>query len=127
MSKIFKQHLEAISEPSKDQSLNEKLLHAKSFEFLPDTLFINMEETHFKYLINESEVIGIKDYTKWNWNAIGELLKGSLLNPKRFDELVRTTKFVSRVLHFLKPSSAQFSELPNDEVFCVHHFFVSNH
>ena len=56
----------------------------------------------------------MKDYTKWNWTAISELMKGSLLNPKRFDELVRNTRFAARMIQFLKPSSKQFSDLPND-------------
>jgi rapamycin-insensitive companion of mTOR len=66
----------------------------------------------------------MKDYTKWNWGAISELMKGSLLNPKRFDELVRNTKFASRMIHFLKPSSKQFCELPVDEVLERYFFLI---
>ncbi len=74
-----------------------------------------MEESRFKLLLVESEVLGPKDYTKWNWDAIEELNKSSFLNPQRFDELVRATKYASRLIHFLKPSSKQFSELKQDQ------------
>lgn len=53
----------------------------------------------------------MKDYTKWNWDTILELLQGPLLNPKRLDEVLKSTKFVKRLLSFFRPSKRFFSTI----------------
>ena len=81
-----------------------------------DPLGLNQDDVRFRQAVMDSEVLGLKDYTKWNWEAISDLMKGSLLNPKRYDELVRNTKFAHRLVFFLRPSSKQFSETPQDSL-----------
>ncbi len=74
---------------------------------------ILLDEITFRKLLLDSEVM-VKDHGKWNWDAINELTK-ALLNPKHFDELVRTTKFVQKIITFLRPSSKYFSEISIDD------------
>ncbi|KAJ3312935.1 hypothetical protein HDV04_002592 [Boothiomyces sp. JEL0838] len=117
LATIFKLHLEELSKNSSSLSRHLSTYCSNSenenqAELIRMRLSITMDDAQFKSLLSDSEVLGVKDYTKWNWDAISSLVKGPLLNPKRFDELVRTTKFASRLLHFLKPSSRQFVDTP---------------
>jgi len=59
---------------------------------------------HIKVLID-------KDFTKWNWNIIQDLIKGPLMNHKRLEETLKTTKFVNCILSFYRPLSHQFSDI----------------
>ena len=74
-------------------------------------LGIQIDDAHFKALINDSQVLLYKDYTKWNWDNISELLQGPLLNPRRLEEIVRSTKFIKRLLAFFRPNTKRFSEI----------------
>ncbi|KAJ3323507.1 hypothetical protein HDV06_001784 [Boothiomyces sp. JEL0866] len=117
LATIFKLHLEEISRNSSSLARHLSTYCSNSenenqAELIRMRLSITMDDVQFKSLLNDSEVLGVKDYTKWNWDAISSLVKGPLLNPKRFDELVRTTKFASRMIQFLKPSSRQFVDTP---------------
>ncbi|KAJ3274333.1 hypothetical protein HDV01_003177 [Terramyces sp. JEL0728] len=117
LATIFKLHLEEISRNSNSVARHLSTYCSNSenenqAELIRMRLSITMDDAQFKSLLNDSEVLGVKDFTKWNWDAISSLVKGPLLNPKRFDELVRTTKFASRLIQFLKPSSRQFVDTP---------------
>lgn len=78
----------------------------------------HVDDTTFRNLVASSEVIGIKDFSKWNWDFIYDIVRGPILNSKRFDELVRN-KFLARFIHYLRPSSRQFSDFPINEVLIV--------
>lgn len=65
----------------------------------------------FNILIIFSQVIITKDYTRWHWDAISELLSGALLNPSHLAKALNT-KFVKRILSFLRPSNKLFSVMP---------------
>ncbi|KAI7866417.1 Rapamycin-insensitive companion of mTOR, N-term-domain-containing protein [Spinellus fusiger] len=70
-----------------------------------------IDDTHFRQLLMDSQVLNTKDYTKWNWESIIELLQGPLLNPRRLDEAMRGKTFIRRLLTFYRPSKHQFSDL----------------
>ncbi|KAJ3219964.1 hypothetical protein HK099_004488 [Clydaea vesicula] len=53
----------------------------------------------------------IKEYSKWNWDGIIELIEGPLQNPKRLDEAIKNSKLLRRLLHFYRPSNHQFSDI----------------
>ncbi|EPZ37073.1 hypothetical protein O9G_005039 [Rozella allomycis CSF55] len=78
----------------------------------------------FRALINDSQVFLLfeciqvlvsKDYREWDWNVIVELLQGYLQNSKRVKEVIQNTKFIKRLLSFLRPSNKQFSKLSSGE------------
>jgi len=71
----------------------------------------NIDEMHLRNLITDSQVLTDKDFTKWNWNIIQDLIKGPLMNHKRLEETIKTTKFIKRILSFYRPLSHQFSEI----------------
>ncbi|ORZ19033.1 Rapamycin-insensitive companion of mTOR, N-term-domain-containing protein [Absidia repens] len=70
-----------------------------------------IDDPHFRQLLLDSQVLNTKDYTKWSWDTIVELLQGPLLNPKRLDEAMRGKKFIKRLLAFYRPFKHQFSDI----------------
>ncbi|KAI8823473.1 Rapamycin-insensitive companion of mTOR, N-term-domain-containing protein [Fimicolochytrium jonesii] len=73
---------------------------------------MQMDEAHFKILIADLEkVLSLKEHTKWNWETILELIQGPLRNPKRFDEAVKNSKVVKRLMSFYRPLNRQFSDI----------------
>ncbi|TPX50488.1 hypothetical protein SeLEV6574_g00869 [Synchytrium endobioticum] len=81
---------------------------------------MQIDDTHFKNLMADTQISvndqGLtKDYTKWNWDAVQELLQGPLLNPKRLDEAIKNTKFLKRLLAFYQPQSLQFSDIQKNK------------
>ncbi|RCI05307.1 hypothetical protein CU098_010819 [Rhizopus stolonifer] len=70
-----------------------------------------IDDTHFRQLLMDTQVLNTKDYTKWNWDSVIELLQGPLLNPRRLDEAMRGKKFIKRLLAFYRPSKHQFSDM----------------
>lgn len=70
-----------------------------------------IDDTHFRQLLLDSQVLNTKDYTKWNWDSVTELLQGPLLNPRRLEEAMRGRKFIKRLLAFYRPFKHQFSDM----------------
>jgi hypothetical protein len=70
-----------------------------------------IDDVHFRQLLLDTQVLNTKDYTKWNWESIIELLQGPLLNPRRLDEAMRGKKFIKRLLAFYRPFKHQFSDI----------------
>ncbi|CAO3594443.1 unnamed protein product [Absidia cylindrospora] len=70
-----------------------------------------IDDPHFRQLLLDSQVLNTKDFTKWSWDTIVELLQGPLLNPKRLDEAMRGKKFIKRLLAFYRPFKHQFSDI----------------
>jgi rapamycin-insensitive companion of mTOR len=70
-----------------------------------------IDDTHFRQLLMDTQVLNTKDYTKWNWDSVTELLQGPLLNPRRLEEAMRGKKFIKRLLAFYRPFKHQFSDM----------------
>lgn len=70
-----------------------------------------IDDTHFRQLLMDTQVLNTKDYTKWNWDSVTELLQGPLLNPRRLEEAMRGRKFIKRLLAFYRPFKHQFSDM----------------
>lgn len=70
-----------------------------------------IDESTFRSLLNESQVLLQKEHEEWDWEIIGELLDGPLLNPKRMDDLLKNTKFFKRLLAFYRPRRFRFSDI----------------
>lgn len=74
------------------------------------------------YLISPQVTI-TKDYTKWNFETLQEIIDGPLLNPKRMEEAIRGSRFMRRLVSFFHPFSRQFSDIKRTRV-CLHSFSV---
>jgi hypothetical protein len=59
-------------------------------------------------LMNESNVVGNREYSSWDWDKCLYLLEGPLANPNYLHSVMRNTRFVKRLLSFLKPSRQAF-------------------
>ncbi|KAL5037102.1 hypothetical protein BDV3_006204 [Batrachochytrium dendrobatidis] len=86
----------------------------RKFDSIKAHVGLQIDEIQLRIMLNDSEVIGVKDSSKWNWDIIEEIVSGPLLNSKRFDDLIRNTKFVGRLLSFYRPSTRQFCDLPKN-------------
>lgn len=73
----------------------------------------NMDEAQFRSLLLESQVLNTVNYTKWRWDLIQPMIEGPLTNPRRLDEAMKATKFVHRLLGFLRPFKYRFSDAKN--------------
>ena len=69
-----------------------------------------LDENTIRTRITETGILNTKDYTKWNWEALIELLEGPLTNPAK-TEIALKTKLFKRMLSFLRPENKQFSTL----------------
>ncbi|CCO31383.1 Protein ste16 [Rhizoctonia solani AG-1 IB] len=54
-----------------------------------------------------------KEAIKWNLDSLTELIEGPLLNPKRFEEAMKVSRFGRKLMSFFYPSSKAFSEMKN--------------
>jgi hypothetical protein len=52
-----------------------------------------------------------KNWEKWDWDAIVELLEGNLITQTRLQALYKT-RFVKRLLKFFLPDQRKFTDLP---------------
>jgi len=72
--------------------------------------------------MKDSLIFVEKNFEKWNWDIISELLDGPLLNGKRFEEAINA-KFLKRLMNFFLPYSKQFSEAKKVKAFPFFIFF----
>lgn len=72
-----------------------------------------MDEAQFRGLLMECQVLNTVNYTKWRWDLIQPMIEGPLTNSRRLDEAMRATKFVHRLLGFLRPFKYRFSDAKN--------------
>jgi hypothetical protein len=101
--KLFKSHTEKLDTSSSTQHNLKQALKVR--------LTLAIDDQQLRNMLSDSEVLGMKDFTRWNWHVITELVDLAIMSPTRFDELNRVHKFIPRLLLFLKPSSKQFSEM----------------
>jgi len=71
-----------------------------------------MDETLFRSKMIDTQVLNTVNYTKWDWAVILELIEGPMINPKRLQEAMISSKFVHRLLSFLRPFKYRFSDAP---------------
>lgn len=75
------------------------------------TMGRKVDDFKFRKMVYDSKVLQTKDFSKWNWNLILELVEGPLHNVKQLDELARSTKFIRRLLVFYRPLRMRFSAI----------------
>lgn len=59
-----------------------------------------------------------REAIKWNLDSLTELIEGPLLNPKRFEEAMKVSRFGRKLMSFFHPNSKVFSEMKNTKV-CI--------
>ncbi|ODV58817.1 TORC2 complex subunit TSC11 ASCRUDRAFT_24924, partial [Ascoidea rubescens DSM 1968] len=72
---------------------------------------INIDDFQFRKMINDTKVLTTKDTSEWKWDIIIDLANGPLKNPKRFEETLKTTKFIKRLMSFYRPFKKKFSSM----------------
>ncbi|KAK4619815.1 Target of rapamycin complex 2 subunit ste20 [Fulvia fulva] len=72
-----------------------------------------IDEVQFRARVLETGVLNTVNYLKWDWTIIQELIDGPLTNPKLLHEAVEKSKFVHRLLKFLRPFQFRFSDASN--------------
>ncbi|KAF2761382.1 cytosolic regulator pianissimo [Pseudovirgaria hyperparasitica] len=102
---------------------NQTSLHAKTgthseqeqkkSEMVPPQIAPQVDEGQFRTQMLDTQVLNTVNYAKWNWPLIQIIIDGALLNPKRLDEALRSTKFVHRLLGFYRPFKYRFSDIKN--------------
>jgi len=65
-------------------------------------------------------VISQKEYRKWNWQIINEILEGNLLTPARLEDTMKKTKFIKRLVNFFMPSKQLFINMEWVRAFINH-------
>lgn len=69
---------------------------------LKHSMDAQMDDATFKDMLhNRSRILMDKNFTKWNWDVISEMLEGPLTNPQRLSEAMRT-KFFKRLSGFFR-------------------------
>mmetsp|Transcript_15192 Transcript_15192/g.45499 ORF Transcript_15192/g.45499 Transcript_15192/m.45499 type:complete len:1087 (+) Transcript_15192:76-3336(+) len=74
-----------------------------------------MDEGTLKAKLVETNVLATKDHTRWNWELISDLVEGPLTNPQLLTLTLKSTKFLKRILSFLRPSRKEFSGMSRDK------------
>ncbi|MCJ1350863.1 MAG: hypothetical protein MMC33_000844 [Icmadophila ericetorum] len=74
---------------------------------------IDMDELQLRNLINESQVNATLTYVKWKWDIILEIIEGPMLNPKRLEDTLKSTKFLKRLEGFYRPFKYRFANAKN--------------
>lgn len=72
-----------------------------------------MDAKLFQQAVLDTGVPHHKNYTKWNWNMINNLVDGPLTNQKYLEETLRSSKFVTRLVRFYQPFKWRFSVIRN--------------
>ncbi|OQS07508.1 hypothetical protein THRCLA_00484 [Thraustotheca clavata] len=93
--------------------------NATSREVLVHSLKVQMDNqmddhTFREMLLTKCRVLNGKDWYKWNWDVIAELLEGPLTNPTRLSEAMKT-KFFKRLSGFFRCDNSDkgyFAGLP---------------
>ena len=73
---------------------------------------MQMDDKTFQTAIIDTQVMLTRDYTKWNYDVLLDLIEGPLLNPKRLEEAIKVSKFIKRLMTFFHPESRRFSDIP---------------
>lgn len=79
-------------------------------------LGMQMDDRSFQTILLETQVPVTKDHTKWNYDALQDLIEGPLLNPKRMEEAIKVIKIVKKLMQFYYPFNHKFSDLAKTKV-----------
>lgn len=72
---------------------------------------LTLDETTFRQLLVETQVLSSTNPVKWRWEIILRIIEGPLLNGKRLDEAIKASKFIKRIMSFYRPFKYKFAEI----------------
>ncbi|KAJ1548947.1 hypothetical protein HK405_012484, partial [Cladochytrium tenue] len=80
-----------------------------------------MEDGHFRFISLELEKsTATKEFSKWNWDYVAELVQAIGLNSKRLDETLKGTRILRRLMTFFKPFSKQYSDIRSGKALSIY-------
>ena len=88
-------------------------MHTKKAEQLQIKLNYQMDDAHFRQKISDTGVLLTKNFTKWRWEAVEDIIRGPFLNPKRLEEAMKSSKFLKRIIGFYLPFKNRFADIRN--------------
>ncbi len=77
---------------------------------------LTLDETTFRQMLVETQVLSSTNPSKWKWDIILRIIEGPLLNGKRLDEAIKASKFVKRLMSFYRPFKYRFAECRNTRI-----------
>jgi len=80
---------------------------------------MQMDDRTFQTALVDTQVMMSRDFTKWNYDTLLDLVEGPLLNPKRLEEAIKVSKFVKRLMSFFHPFSQlshRFSDIKRQKL-----------
>ncbi|KFY58839.1 hypothetical protein V496_05935 [Pseudogymnoascus sp. VKM F-4515 (FW-2607)] len=73
----------------------------------------NFDETSFRQVLVDTQVLNSTNYIKWKWDLILKVIEGPLVNGKRLDEAIKASKFIKRIVSFYRPFKYRFAAVRN--------------
>ncbi|EMD39883.1 hypothetical protein CERSUDRAFT_112137 [Gelatoporia subvermispora B] len=74
-------------------------------------LAMQMDDKTFQTCLLDTQVMLTKDSTKWNFDALQELVEGPLQNSKRMEEAIKVSRYMRKLMSFFHPFNHRFSDL----------------
>ncbi|KXN88287.1 Protein ste16 [Leucoagaricus sp. SymC.cos] len=71
---------------------------------------MQMDDRTFQATVIETQVMQTKDFTKWNYEALQDVVDGLMYNQKRLEEVIKA-RFIRRLMAFYLPFSHRFSDI----------------
>ncbi|KAG9090609.1 hypothetical protein FRC06_000953, partial [Ceratobasidium sp. 370] len=79
---------------------------------------MEIDDKSFQTMLMDTQVMLHREAIKWNLDILTDLIEGPLLNPKRFEEAMKVSRFGRKLMSFFHPSSKVFSEMKNTKARC---------
>ncbi len=98
----------SIIEPRKPKTEEYAATASKN---LQAKLNYEIDDTHFKQSLGKTLVLTTKSSKEWDWKELTEFVQGPLRNPKRLEEVIKSTKFMKRLMSFYRPFKYRFSAI----------------
>ncbi|CZR60039.1 related to sexual differentiation and meiosis protein ste20 [Phialocephala subalpina] len=77
---------------------------------------LSLDETTFRQMLVETQVLTSSNSLKWKWDIILKVIEGPLLNGKRLDEAIKASKFIKRIMSFYRPFKYKFAEVRSTRI-----------
>jgi len=82
-------------------------------------LGMQVDDTHFRQMVLDTQVLMTNNYTKWHWDKLYELFQGPLMNQKRLDESIKGIRLLPKLFSFYRPYKEKFSKIKNTKVYLL--------
>jgi hypothetical protein len=93
-----------------DMGIYSALTRSNIVEVMRHHMDAQMEDSELQILLKKSQVLASKDFHQWDWAMIMQLLEGPLTSTPNILAAMKT-KFLKRLLSFLRPTKQMFCEL----------------